>query len=117
MAFVIADRVQVTVSAPGSATTITLGAAVTGFQDFEAIGDSNSTYYTIADQSGSNWEVGIGTYTNTSGTKLSRDTVLSNSAGNTSRINFSSGTQNVFVTLPAARSTSYTYGTTIIFGG
>jgi len=100
VAFVVADRVQVTVSAPGSGTTITLGAAVTGFQDFAVIGDGNSTYYTIADQSGSNWEVGIGTYTS-SGTTLSRDTVLSNSAGNTSRINFSSGTQNVFVTLPA----------------
>ena len=117
MAFVVADRVQVTVSAPGSATTITLGAAVTGFQDFAVIGNGNSTYYTIADQSGSNWEVGVGTYTS-SGTTLSRDTVLS-SSNSGSLVNFSAGTKNVFVTLPASRTTfnAKAYGTTIIFGG
>ena len=81
MAFVVADRVKVTVSAPGSTQSITLGSAVTGFQNFSVIGDGNTTYYTIADQSGSNWEVGVGTYTS-SGTLLSRDTVLANSAGN-----------------------------------
>lgn len=103
MAFVVADRVKVTVSAPGSTQSITLGSAVTGFQNFSVIGDGNTTYYTIADQSGNNWEVGVGTYTS-SGTLLSRDTVLANSAGTTSRINFSSGTQDVFVTYPAGRS-------------
>lgn len=103
MAFVVADRVKVTVSAPGSTQSITLGSAVTGFQNFSVIGNGNTTYYTIADQSGSNWEVGVGTYTS-SGTLLSRDTVLANSAGTTSRINFSSGTQDVFVTYPAGRS-------------
>ena len=115
MAFVVADRVQVTVSAPGSATTITLGAAVTGFQSFAVIGNGNTTTYAIADQSGSNWEVGIGTYTS-SGTTLSRDTVLSNSAGTTSRINFSSGTQNVFVTLPSSRTVYPAAIAAMIFG-
>ena len=103
MAFVVADRVKVTVSAPGSSLSITLGSAVTGFQNFSVIGNGNSTFYTIADQSGSNWEVGIGTFTS-AGPSLSRDTVLSNSAGTTSRIDFSSGTQDVFVTYPAGRS-------------
>jgi hypothetical protein len=103
MAFVVADRVKVTVSAPGAASPITLGAAVTGFQDFSVIGDGNTTYYTIADQFGANWEVGIGTYT-AAGTLLSRDTVLANSAGTTSLINFSSGTQDVFVTYPAGKA-------------
>ena len=103
MAFVVADRVQVTVSAPGSATTITLGAAVTGFQDFAVIGNGNSTYYTIADQSGSNWEVGIGTYT-ASGTTLSRDSVISSSNGG-ALVPFTSGTKDVFVTYPAETST------------
>jgi hypothetical protein len=107
MALVVADRVKVTVSAPGSNQSITLGSAATGFQNFSVIGNGNTTYYTIADQSGSNWEVGIGTYT-ASGTLLSRDTVLANSAGTTSRINFSSGTQDVFVTYPAGRA---------VFGG
>jgi hypothetical protein len=48
------------------------------------------------------WEVGIGTYTS-SGTTLSRTTVLSSSSGG-SLINFSAGTKNVFCTYPSERS-------------
>ena len=46
------------------------------------------------------WEVGIGTYTS-SGTTLSRTTVLS-SSNSGSLVNFSAGTKNVFVTYPAS---------------
>lgn len=102
MAFVVKDRVRETCSSPGVGTVTLLG-AVTGYVTFSVIGNANSTYYCIADQSGANWEVGIGTYT-ASGTTLSRDTVLSNSAGTTALINFSSGTQDVFVTYPSSRS-------------
>lgn len=102
MAFVVKDRVKETCTSPGTGTVTLLGAS-TGYVSFSVIGNSNSTYYCIADQSGSNWEVGIGTYT-ASGTTLSRDTVLSNSAGTTALINFSSGTQDVFVTYPSERS-------------
>ena len=102
MAFIVKDRVKETCSSPGTGAVTLLG-AVNGFASFSVIGNGNSTYYCIADQSGSNWEVGIGTYTS-SGTSLSRDTVLENSAGNTSFINFASGTQDVFVTYPADRS-------------
>jgi len=116
MAFVVADRVQETTTTTGTGT-VTLAGAVTGFQSFAAVGNGNTTFYTIADQSGSNWEVGVGTYTS-SGTTLSRDTVLS-SSNSGSLVNFSSGTKNVFVTLPASRTTfnAKAYGTTIIFGG
>ena len=116
MAFVLADRVQETTTTTGTGT-ITLAGAVTGFQSFAAVGNGNTTFYTIADQSGSNWEVGVGTYTS-SGTTLSRDTVLS-SSNSGSLVNFSAGTKNVFVTLPASRTTfnAKAYGTTIIFGG
>ena len=99
MAFVVADRVQETTSTTGTGTVTLLG-AVTGFQSFSAIGNGNTTTYTIADQSGSNWEVGIGTYTS-SGTTLSRDTVLSSSNAG-SLVNFGAGTKNVFVTFPAS---------------
>lgn len=102
MPLVLADRVQETASAPGTGSVTLLG-AVTGYQTFAVIGNGNTTYYTIADQGGPNWEVGIGTYTS-SGTTLSRDTVLSNSLGTTAKINFSSGTQSVFVTYPASKS-------------
>ncbi len=101
MAFVVADRVQETTASTGTGT-ITLAGAATGFQSFSAIGDGNTTFYTIADQSGSNWEVGIGTYT-ASGTTLSRTTVLS-SSNSGSLVNFGAGTKNVFVTYPAGRS-------------
>jgi hypothetical protein len=98
MAFVLADRVRETTTTTGTGT-VTLSGAATGFQSFSAIGDGNNTYYTIAGQGTSEWEVGIGTYTS-SGTTLSRDTVLSSSAGG-SKVSFSAGTKDVFVTYPA----------------
>jgi hypothetical protein len=78
---------------------VTLLGASTGFQSFSAIGDANTTYYTIAGQSTSEWEVGIGTYTS-SGTTLARTTVIS-SSNSGSLVNFSAGTKDVFVTYPA----------------
>ena len=89
MAFVLADRVRETTTTTGTGT-VTLGGAATGFQTFSAIGNGNTTYYTIAGQGTNEWEVGIGTYTS-SGTTLSRDTVLS-SSNSGSLVNFSSGT-------------------------
>jgi hypothetical protein len=98
MALVLKDRVKETTSVIGTGTATLLG-AVTGYQSFAAIGNDNTTYYTIADQTGPNWEVGIGTYT-ASGTTLSRDTVLS-SSNSGSLVTFTSGTKDVFVTFPA----------------
>jgi hypothetical protein len=101
MPLVVRDRVQETSTTTGTGT-FTLAGASTGFQSFSAIGDGNTTYYTIAAQGGSQWEVGIGTYTS-SGTTLSRDTVLSSSTGG-SKVDFTAGTKNVFVTYPAGKS-------------
>jgi len=98
MALVVADRVQETTTTTGTGT-VTLAGAVTGFQSFAAVGNGNSTYYTIAGQTGSEWEVGLGIYTS-SGTTLSRSTVLS-SSNSGALVNFSAGTKNVFVTYPA----------------
>jgi hypothetical protein len=103
MAFVLADRVKETTTTAGTGTVTLLGAS-TGYQSFAVIGDANTTYYTIASQSGSEWEVGIGTYTS-SGTTLARTTVLSNSsATQPSALNFSAGTKDVFVSYPAEYS-------------
>jgi hypothetical protein len=96
MPLVVKDRVQETSTTTGTGT-ITLAGAVAGFQSFSVIGNANTTYYTIV--GGSEWEVGLGTYTS-SGTTLSRDTVLESSNGGT-KVNFSAGTKNVFVTYPA----------------
>jgi hypothetical protein len=98
MAFVLADRVKETTTTTGTGTVTLLGAS-TGFQSFSAIGNTNTTYYTIAGQTGSEWEVGIGTYTS-SGTTLARTTVISSSNAG-SLVNFSAGTKDVFVTYPA----------------
>jgi hypothetical protein len=103
MAFVVADRVKETTTTTGTGTVTLLGAS-TGFQSFAVIGNSNTTYYTIAGQTGNEWEVGIGTYTS-SGTTLARTTVLANSsATQPSALSFSSGTKDVFVTYPAGTS-------------
>jgi hypothetical protein len=103
MALVLADRVKETTTTTGTGTVTLLGAS-TGFQSFAVIGDANTTYYTIASQSGSEWEVGIGTYTS-SGTLLARTTVLSNSsATQPSALSFSAGTKDVFVAYPAEYS-------------
>jgi hypothetical protein len=103
MAFVLKNRVLETCTSPGTGAVSLLG-ATSGYNTFAgSIGDGNTTYYTIADQSGSNWEVGIGTYS-AGGNNLTRSIVLSNSLGTTALINFSSGTQNVFVSQPAEAS-------------
>lgn len=103
MALVLKDRVKETTTTTGTGT-ITLAGAVTGFQSFSVIGNANTTYYCIAGQGTSEWEVGIGTYTS-SGTTLSRDTVLASSNAGAA-VNFSAGTKDVFVTYPAGRSVS-----------
>lgn len=101
MPLVIADRVQETTTTTGTGT-ITLAGAVSGFQSFSAVGNGNTTYYTIAHTTAAEWEVGIGTYTS-SGTTLARTTILSSSNSNNA-VNFSAGTKNVFCTLPAGRA-------------
>jgi hypothetical protein len=100
MALVLKDRVKETTTTTGTGTLTLLGAA-SGFQSFSVIGDGNTTYYTI--DGGTEWEVGLGTYTS-SGTTLSRDTVLASSAGGTTKVTLSAGTKNVFVTYPADKA-------------
>jgi len=101
MALVLKDRVQETTTTTGTGT-LTLGGAVTGYQSFSAIGNANTTYYAIYANGGSEWEVGIGTYT-ASGTTLSRDTVLS-SSNSGSLVSFSAGTKNVWCDYPAGKA-------------
>ena len=108
MALVLKDSVLETCTSPGTGTVTLLG-AVTGYQSFSTIGDGNTCYYTIADQSGASWEVGIGTYSSSAGT-LARTTVLSSSSAG-ALTNFSSGVQNVFLTYPSSRAVNLSSGT------
>jgi hypothetical protein len=101
MALVLADRVKDTTTTTGTGSVTLSGSPPAGFQSFgAAIGNGNTTYYTIS--GGSEWEVGIGTY-NSTGLVLNRDTVLSSSNGG-SLVNFSAGSKDVFVTYPAEKS-------------
>ena len=98
MALIVKDRVKETTATTGTGT-VTLDGASTGFQSFSVIGDTNTTFYTLV--SGSDWEVGVGTYT-LSGTTLSRDLVLeSSNAGSAITL---AGTSDVFCTYPAERA-------------
>ena len=103
MAFVLNDRVKETSTTTGtSQTTWALAGAATGYQTFNSgIGSSNTTYYCIFNNP-DEWEVGFGTLS--SSTNLQRTTIISNSDGNTSAVNFGSGTKDVFCTLPASKA-------------
>ena len=104
MALVLKDRVQETSTTSGTGT-LTLSGAVSGFQTFStAIGNGNTTFYTIYDNTAYVWEVGIGTVG--AGT-LARTTVLSNSSGTTTPISLAGNSAFVFCTYPAEKSINY----------
>ena len=107
MALVLNDRVRETSTSQGTGT-INLAGAVTGFVTFvSGIGTGNTTYYAIFEEGTNLFEIGLGTVTDATPDTLSRSTVLSNSSGNTSNINFNSGgssTLSVFCTMPASKS-------------
>ena len=99
MAHVVADRVRETTTTTGTGT-YTLAGAVTGFETFGSVGNSNTTYYCCTD--GTDFEVGVGTYTS-SGTTLARTTILQ-SSNSDNAVNWSSGTRQIFCTAPAEKS-------------
>lgn len=108
------DRVKEAATSPGTGN-VTLTGAATGYRAFSSVyaAGNGEIPYCIADQSGANWEVGLGTYV--SANTLQRDKVYASSNAN-ALTNFSSGTQDVFVTgaaptlNPAAKSSSMARG-------
>ena len=103
MALVINDRVKENSTTTGTGD-ITLAGVPSGQGNVtfnSGIGVGNTTYYCIFEQGSSNFEIGLGTLSGS--TTLERTTVINNSSGNTSKINFS-GTLDVFVTMPAAKT-------------
>jgi len=99
MALVLKDRVKETTTTTGTGT-YTLAGAVTGFEAFSEIGDGNTTYYACTD--GTDFEVGVGTYT-ASGTTLARTTILQ-SSNSDAAVNWSAGAKNIFITQPAEKA-------------
>ena len=103
MALVINDRVKENSTTSGTGN-ITLGGVSAGQGNVtfnSGIGTGNTTYYCIFQQGSSSFEIGLGTLSGS--TTLERTTVINNSSGNTSKISFS-GTLDVFVTMPAAKT-------------
>lgn len=103
----IADLVKET-SASTSTTPFALLGAMTGHITFSAIPGisvGDTVYYTIRGVDGTGmptaeWECGLGTYS--AANTLTRTTVLS-SSNSGSPVNFSVGTKQVYLTMPAAQ--------------
>ncbi len=99
MALVLKDRVKESTATTGTGT-YTLAGAVTGFEAFSSIGNSNTTYYVCTD--GTDFEVGIGTYT-ASGTTLARTTILE-SSNSDSAVSWGAGSKTIFCSQPAEKA-------------
>ena len=100
MALVLKDRVKETTTTTGTGS-FALAGAVTGYDSFGQIGNGNTTYYAVYLDGGSEWEVGIGTYTSPS--TLSRDTILASSAAG-AKVTFSAGQKTIWCDYPAGKA-------------
>ena len=100
MAHITADRVRDTSTTTGTGAVTVSGTAPTGYRTFSAVCATSDTFwYTIAHQTATEWEVGLGTYS--SANTITRTTVLASSNAG-SAVTFSAGTKDVFITMPAA---------------
>ena len=101
MALILSDRIKETTTTTGTSNPYVLGGAASGFETFTAnLSNGDTTYYCCTD--GTDFEVGLGTYAST-GTKLTRTTIISSSNSNNA-VNWSSGTRDIFCTLPGSKA-------------
>lgn len=95
------DRVKETSATTGTGA-LTLAGAVSQFQSFSSrFSNGDTFYYCAADQSGTQWETGLGTY-NSAGNTISR-TAIYESTNSDAVVNFTSGALYVFVVYPASK--------------
>lgn len=89
-----------TANAPGTSSTFNLGGAASGRLSFSGAGFTNGQvcFYVMDDGTQKEW--GIGTFNTGSPNTMTRTTVVKNTSGTTSKLNFS-GTTNVYNSLPA----------------
>lgn len=109
MASLFESFVCETASAPGTSSSVTLLGAAAGLPvrafATAGYGDGDRVYYKITDNSGLS-EEGLGTY-HTAGPTLARDTVLANTSGTTSRLNFTSSPTYIFAHPASARLAAF----------
>jgi hypothetical protein len=95
----IADRVKDSTTTTGTGTITITNTAPTGFRTFASVMETGGNcYYCIAHQTLDEWEVGYGTLA--SSTTFTRSRILSSSNAGAA-VNFSAGTKDVFMTVPA----------------
>lgn len=108
------NRAWMTTATTGTGT-ITLGSARAGYYSFADAGVPNAAQVRYEINDGDNVEIGLGTYT-TSGTTLSRDTVLSSliaGVKGTSKLNLS-GSATVFLSIAAEDFGTNAFNSTVI---
>lgn len=94
-----ADMVMETTVTSGTGT-YNLDGAATGFQSFvSGVGSGSQVYYCCTNDT--DWEVGIGTVTDSTPDTLSRDTIL-NSSNSGSAVSWDSVSRKIFLVNPAA---------------
>jgi hypothetical protein len=113
MAYAFFDRVKETSTTTGTGT-ITLAGAATGFRTFTSVFATGDTFHYVIDGGTGEWEVGTGTLA--SSTTFTRDIILA-SSNSGSAVNFSAGTKNVWVDLPANFLNRATASMHQLFGG
>ena len=101
MALVLKDRVKQTTTTTGTGS-IVLNGTIDGFQTFAAaLTDGDTTYYSIFEPSTNKYEVGLGTWTESTAT-LARTTVLESS--NSGSAVSHTAQAEVFITQPAEKA-------------
>lgn len=99
----LGDSVVETANGPGTGTIQLAGKPAGSFVPFSTrFSSGNKVFYAITDENGMR-EMGVGTFTTGSPNTLSRDTVISNTAGDTSKLNFTLPVL-VYNTIPSANA-------------
>ena len=100
MGHILEDRVRDTSTTTGTGALTLANSAPSTYRTFGSVCATGDTFpYAVVHQSASEWETGIGTYS--AANTLTRTTVLASSNAGAA-VNFSAGTKDVYIDVPAA---------------
>lgn len=100
------DRVRDTTTTISTSPLVLLGVVPTGYQGFSSMSIGDTCLYAVVHQSANEWETGLATMS--SAATLTRTTVFESSNGGAA-VNFSVGTKDIWVDLPATRRALFEY--------